>query len=172
MDPMLRNSVRKQKELQAKQRKNAPFQKPLTPQQIQKIKYQSCQKWDFQSYNQFNKLQPTYLLNECLVNDTIQRQNCSYEKAYNRAQNLLNQYRMNPQKFPLTSWTYQNGLTKAQQRQYSDTWYKRTGAACAMGSVQPGYPYSTPMNWPGMAITGSQTTYTDGFLQNVPYETR
>jgi hypothetical protein len=163
MDPILQNSVRKQKELQLKQTKSKTFQKPLTPYQLERAKQRLCQSWYFQSYNNFDKDQKLYLPNVCIQHDVIQSQNCQAQKAYNRTQNLLHQFRVNPQKYPLTSWTYKNGLNKNQQRQYSNMWYRRIGASNACGSVQPGYPYSVNLNWPSSAITGSQVSYTDGF---------
>lgn len=169
MDPILRNSVRKQKELRAKQFRTSPNQKPLTPIQLKRLQYASCQKWNFQNYQNYEQKQTLYLPNECFVNDIIQSQECQQQKAYNRAQNLLHQYRVNPQKFPITSWTSQNGLTKAQQRQYSNYWYRQIGASNACGSVQPGYPYSVNNNWPASAIVGSQVSYTDGFNNTGSY---
>ncbi len=171
MDPIHQNSVRKQKEIKLKQMKTKQFtaNKPLTPYQLKKAKQAACQTWYFQSYNNFEVNDKASLPNQCFMSDIIQQQQCQQQKAYNRAQNLLNLYRMKPQQFPLTSWTYKNGLTKPQQRQYSNLWYRIQGASNACGSVQPGYPYSIYNNWPGSFIPGSQTTYTDGFNQNVPY---
>ena len=166
-DRIQRNSVRKQKELKIQQMK-APS-KPLTPQQLRIAKQKACQTWYFQSYNQLNQTEKVSLPNQCMMADIIGQQQCQQQKAYNRAQDLLHQYRVNPQKYPLTSWTAQNGLTKAQQRQYSNNWYRQIGTSNACGSVQPGYPYSVSLNWPASYIPGSQTTYTDGFNSNVPY---
>jgi hypothetical protein len=143
--------------------------KPLTPQQLRVAKQKACQTWYFQSYNQLNQTEKVSLPNQCMMADIIGQQQCQQQKAYNRAQDLLHQYRVNPQKYPLTSWTYQNGLTKAQQRQYSNNWYRQQGTSCAMGSTMNGTPASINANWPGMYIPGSQTTYTDGFLSNTGY---
>lgn len=166
-DRIQQNSVRKQKELKMQQMK-APS-KPLTPQQLRVAKQKACQTWYFQSYNQLNQTDKTSLPNQCMMADIIGQQQCQQQKAYNRAQNLLYQYRVNPQKYPLTSWSYQNGLTKAQQRIYSNNWYRQIGTSNSGGSVMNGYPYSSNSSWPGMYIPGSQTTYTDGFLSNTGY---
>lgn len=104
-----------------------------------------------------------------MMAEIVGQQQCQQQKAYNRAQNLLYQYRVNPQKYPLTSWTYNMNLTRPQQREFSNYWYQQLGCSNSGGSVQPGYPYSVNANWPAMAIKGSQTTYTDGFISNVPY---
>ncbi len=170
MDPILKNSVRKQKELQLKSQKSYfGNKKQLTPFQLKQAKQKLCQNWYFQSYENFNQNQKTSLPNVCVMNDIVQAQQCQQQKAYNRSQNLLHQYRVNPQNYPLTSWTYKNGLTKQQQRQYSNMWYRQIGTSNACGSVQPGYPYSVINNWPGSYLVGSNVTYTDGFNSNVPY---
>lgn len=159
MDPILMNSVRKQKELKLKQ------QQIKKQQQVNRL----CQKWMFQSYENYFKDKKTFLKNECALSQKCQNQACQSQKDFNRAQNLLHQYRVNPQNYPIISSVQQIGLTKPQQRQYSNYWYRQIGTSNAMGSVQPGYPYSVVPNWPGCNIRGSQTTYTDGFLGNVYY---
>jgi len=166
-DRIQQNSVRKQKELKMQQMKTPS--KPLTPQQLRVAKQKACQTWYFQSYNQLNQTDKVSLPNPCMMAEIVGQQQCQQQKAYNRAQNLLHQYRVNPQNYPLTSWTYKNGLTKAQQREYSNNWYRQQGTSCAMGSTMNGTPASINANWPGMYIPGSQVTYTDGFLSNVPY---
>ncbi len=154
---MYRNSVRKQKELMQIQ------QQKKKQQEANRL----CQKWMFQSYENYFKDKKTFLKNECALSLKCVNQQCQYDRAFNRAQNLLRQYRVNPQNYPIISSTQNINLTKPEQRQYSNYWYRQIGTSNATGSVQPGYPYSVYPNWPGCNIRGSQTTYTDGFLQNV-----
>lgn len=158
MNSIHQSSVRKQKELKQQQ------QQRKKQQEVNRL----CQKWMFQSYENYFKDKKTFLKNQCALDQKCANQQCQYERAFNRAQNLLNQYRIRPQQFPIISSTQNINLTKAEQRQYSNYWYRQIGTSNAMGSVQPGYPYSVVPNWPGCNIRGSQTTYTDGFLQNVP----
>lgn len=156
MSSINKNSVRKQRELLAtnKQKKKQ--------QDVNRL----CQKWNFQSYENYFKDKKTFLKNECAMAQKCQQQACQDQRDYNRAQNLLRQYRVNPQNYPIISSVKQIGLGIKDQRMYSNYWYRQIGTSNAMGSVQPGYPYSVYPNWPGCNIRGSSTTYTDGFLHN------
>ncbi len=153
MDPMKANSVRVQKQLKQNQKQYTRKQDV----------FRLCQKWDFQNYENAYTNKKTYLKNMCAIDQTCQKQQCQYEKAFVRAQNLLTQYRRNPQNYPVLPITYSNSINPYFKRQYSNMWYRRIGTSNGMGSVMNGYPYSSNSSWPAVALTGSNVPYTDGF---------
>lgn len=115
---------------------------------------QNCEKNTFQSYNakNFAKEVDIYLFSEL-----AQRINCMKSSVYrnrllNQQQNLYAMMRRFPEKFPIISTVKQMNLTLAQQRQYSNMWYRQFGTSQAL-------PVND--NFGGFYCVGSEVPYTN-----------
>jgi len=82
--------------------------------------------------------------------------NCSYNKVHrirklNEQQNLYTMMRLHPDKFPIISSVKNMNLTYAQQRAYSNYWWRQYGTSQAL-----------PVNdvWGGFNLVGSDVPYT------------
>jgi hypothetical protein len=107
----------------------------------------------FQNYNNYMQTQQIPLPNICYLNRICQKQACVRQiYQYNSQRNYSNMTR-NPQDYPIISWTQQNGLTPAQQRLYSNMWWRRMGSQMTTGTNLIGFGAT--------AITGSDVPYTN-----------
>ena len=83
--------------------------------------------------------------------------NCSYSKVYrirklNKQQNLYTMMRLYPERFPIISSVKNKNLTLAQQRAYSNLWWKQFGTSQSL-------PVNN--NWGGFYLVGSDVPYTN-----------
>lgn len=119
---------------------------------VNQMKNCSCRK--FQSYGRVTLGDEIKICNPNICAVSLKCRNAEYQ--FNRAvlaqQNLYAEMRLHPEKFPIISAVHGLGLTSAQQRAYSNIYYKRLGASQAM-------PVND--NWGGFALTGSDVPYTD-----------
>ena len=67
-------------------------------------------------------------------------------------QDLYANMRRQPEKYPIISWVKNMNLTPAEQRQYSNLWYRQFGTSQAL-------PVND--NWGGFFIAGSEVHYTN-----------
>ena len=113
-----------------------------------------CSSAKFQSYNRNNFGQVINIStpNTCLVNRELRNQQYKFDKYVLKQQDLYQMMRLYPEKFPLISTTYTNNLTPAQQRIYSNMWYRQFGTSQAM-------PVND--NWGGFYLVGSEVPYTN-----------
>ena len=113
-----------------------------------------CTTYRFQSYNVNNFGQD--VIYKAPISCALQK-NCSMNQyqfnAYvMRQQNLYTLMRRFPWKFPLIPWVSKNGLTPAEQRQYSNLWYRQFGTSQAMPAND---------DWGGFYCPGSEVPYTN-----------
>jgi hypothetical protein len=112
----------------------------------------SCQR--FQSYNRINFGQ---VVNECSPNTCNLQRNCNtnninFQKFVINQQNLYALMRRRPELFPIISSVKNIHLTPAQQRAYSNLWYRQFGTSQALPAND---------NWGGFYLPGTETPYTN-----------
>jgi len=112
----------------------------------------SCAK--FQSYNRitFGDNVKICSPNTCALSLKCRNSEYEFNKYVLGQQNLYAMMRRHPELFPLTTASQNIGLTPAQQRVYSNIYYRRLGTSQAM-------PVND--NWGGFALTGSEVPYTN-----------
>jgi hypothetical protein len=112
----------------------------------------SCQK--FQSYD---RLTLGAVINTCgpitcNVNANCSKQQYNFQKYVLNQQNLYALMRRHPEKFPLIPWVSEMNLTFAQQRSYSNLWYRQFGTSQALPAND---------NWGGFFLPGTETPWTN-----------
>jgi hypothetical protein len=112
-----------------------------------------CKCVTYQNYNNYTINQQICLPNVCRLNRICQQQKCALQTAHYNVQRRYTQMCRNPQNFPIISWTQCNGLTPAQQRLYSNMWWRRYGSQMSTGTNLIGFGAT--------AITGSEVPYTN-----------
>jgi hypothetical protein len=112
----------------------------------------SCQK--FQSYDRltFGEVINTCSPISCNVTATCNKQQYNFQKYVLNQQNLYALMRRHPEKFPLIPWVSEMNLTPAQQRSYSNLWYRQFGTSQAL-------PVND--NWGGFFLPGTETPWTN-----------
>ena len=107
----------------------------------------------FQDYLNRISTQRLALPNVCYLNAVCQSQKCAREVAQYNQQRVYSQMCRHPELFPLISSTYNIGLTEAQQRMYSNMFWRRLGSAMTTGTNLPGFGATS--------ITGSEVPFTN-----------
>lgn len=132
--------------------KNKIFKTPVIYNEL--CQKQKCDKVKVQSYGlpTFGKEINTYPFSQI-----SQRINCMQSSVYrnrllNSQQNLYAEMRRHPEKFPIISWVKQMNLTLAEQRNYSNLWYRQFGTSQAL-------PVND--NFGGFYVVGSEVPYTN-----------
>lgn len=97
-------------------------------------KKQLCTSYKFQSYANLNFGKEVVFP---LENGLTNKLNCSYNNVYrirklNKQQNLYTMMRLHPEKFPIIPSVKKMNLTLAQQRSYSNNWYRQFGTSQAL----------------------------------------
>ena len=97
-------------------------------------KPQICSVFPFQSYANINFGQVVKLP---LESELTSKLHCMYSNVYrirklNKQQNLYTMMRLYPEKFPIISSVKKINLTLAQQRAYSNRWYRQFGTSQAL----------------------------------------
>ena len=112
----------------------------------------SCHK--FQSYNTLTLGKTISLCSpiSCNVQKICSSNQYKFDKYVLNQQNLYALMRRKPEIFPIISWVSEMNLTPAQQRQYSNMWYRQFGTSQAL-------PVND--NWGGFFLPGSEVPYTN-----------
>lgn len=115
---------------------------------------QNCEPVNHQSYGKLNfgKEITIYYFSELANNINCMKSSVYRNRLLNYQQNLYATMRRFPEKFPIISWTQQMNLTPAQQRQYSNNWYRQFGTSQAL-------PVND--NFGGFYVVGSEVPYTN-----------
>ena len=97
-------------------------------------KSQLCTIYNHQSYANINFGNVMKIPKEGALSQKI---NCMYSNVYrirklNKQQNLYTMMRLHPEKFPIISSVKNLNLTLAQQRAYSNRWYRQFGTSQAL----------------------------------------
>ena len=111
-----------------------------------------CKCYTFQDYMNRMSTQRLCLANTCYLNNVCQKQKCAFETAQYNQQRVYSLMCKHPELFPIISATVGVGYSAAQQRQYSNMFWKRLGSSMTTGS-----------NWRGFGATsnpGSEVRYT------------
>jgi hypothetical protein len=135
---MLNNSNRAR--LNKNLKKNIPRNTPITN--------------NFQSYDllTLGNVQKTCSQNKCTNIRTCCRNQYKFQQYVQAQQDLYARMRRFPEQFPLIGFQKIDGLTPAQQRQYSNNWYRQFGTSQAL-------PVND--NWGGFYLVGSEVPYTN-----------
>jgi hypothetical protein len=114
--------------------------------------YFSCHR--FQSYDAATLGQNVKICtpNSCRLQLKCAKSNCQFNNYVYAQQNLYAKMRRQPELFPIISWVNGMNLTPAQQRAYSNMWYRQFGTSQAM-------PVND--NWGGFYVVGSEVPYTN-----------
>ena len=115
---------------------------------------QNCEPVTYQSYGKFNfgKENTFYYFSELANRINCMKSSVYRNRLLNHQQNLYAMMRRFPEKFPIISSVKQINLTLAQQRQYSNMWYRQFGTSQAL-------PVND--NFGGFYLVGSDVPYTN-----------
>ena len=114
-----------------------------------KNKYTSCNK--FQSYEtglNYNLCSPI----SCNVQKICSKNQYKFQQYVLNQQNLYALMRRRPELFPIISSVKEINLTLAQQRAYSNLWYRQFGTSQALPAND---------NWGGFFLPGTETPWTN-----------
>jgi hypothetical protein len=121
------------------------------------INQQNCKKCSchkFQSYNRNNFGKDISLCSiiSCKISQICRNNEYKFNQYVNNQQNLYALMRHKPEIFPIIDSVKKINLTPAQQRQYSNMWYRQFGTSQAL-----------PVNddWGGFYLVGSEVPYTN-----------
>ena len=108
----------------------------------------------FQSYDRLTlgQVQKTCSANTCTNIRTCCRNQYKFQQYVQAQQDLYGLMRRFPERFPLIGFQKIDGLTPAEQRQYSNNWYRQFGTSQAMPAND---------NWGGFYVVGSEVPYTN-----------
>lgn len=110
-----------------------------------------CTVYNFQSY-ETGKVQKYKQPISCVLQKNCSMSQYKFNKYVEGQQNLYALMRRFPERFPLISSTQNINLTPAEQRIYSNMWYRQFGTSQAM-------PVND--NWGGFYVVGSEVPYTN-----------
>lgn len=118
---------------------------------INKLK---CSSHKFQSYNAATFGQDLTLKSpiSCNVTSICNKNQYKFSQYVLAQQDLYANMRRYPEKYPIISWVKNMNLTHAQQREYSNNWYRQFGTSQAL-------PVND--NWGGFYLAGSEVPYTN-----------
>jgi hypothetical protein len=118
---------------------------------VQELKC-SCKK--FQSYNAATMGEDISICTpiSCNITKICNNNNYKYQKYVLQQQNLYALMRRRPEIFPIISSVKNIGLTPAQQKAYSNLWYRQFGTSQAL-------PVND--NFGGFYLVGSEVPYTN-----------
>ena len=88
----------------------------------------------------------------CNVASICNKQQYNFQKYVLNQQDLYALMRRYPEKFPLIPWVSEMNLTPAQQRSYSNLWYRQFGTSQALPAND---------NWGGFFLPGTETPWTN-----------
>ena len=118
------------------------------------IHQKQCSSHKFQSYNRatFGKDITLKYPITCSIQTICNKNQYKFLQYVQGQQDLYANMRRQPEKYPIISWVKNMNLTPAEQRQYSNLWYRQFGTS-----------NSLPVNdvWSGTFIPGSETPYTN-----------
>jgi hypothetical protein len=120
----------------------------------QKEKQLYCTKQKFQSYDlaTFGKVLQYKGPISCKLQNNCNLNEINFKKYVLKQQNTYALMRRFPERFPIISSVKDINLTSAQQRAYSNLWYRQFGTSQSM-------PVND--NWGGFYLVGSEVPYTN-----------
>jgi len=118
----------------------------------QNCKKCSCHK--FQTYSRIRFAEEISICTpiSCKISQICRNNQYKFDKYVNNQQNLYTLMRHKPESFPIIDSVKKINLTPAQQRQYSNMWYRQFGTSQAL-------PVND--NWGGFYLVGSDVPYTN-----------
>lgn len=146
------NNIIKKTLLYAVDSNNSIYKIPIIYNEL--CKEQLCNLIKYQTYNKKILGKEIELP---LMSNLSNQINCSYSKVFrirklNKQQNLYTMMRLYPEKFPIISSVKNKNLNLAQQRAYSNLWWKQFGTSQSL-------PVNN--NWGGFYLVGSDVPYTN-----------
>jgi hypothetical protein len=119
-----------------------------------RCKNKVCTTYQFQSYDplNFGKVVSVKAPISCVLQKNCSINQYKFQQYVMNQQNTYALMRRFPERFPIIPWVQQMGLTKGQQRAYSNNWYRQFGTSNAM-------PVND--NWGGFYVVGSEVPYTN-----------
>ena len=120
----------------------------------QKEKQLYCTKQKFQSYDAptFGQVVSIKGPISCKLQNNCNLNQINFQKYVINQQNTYAMMRRYPERFPVISWVKNMNLTPAQQRDYSNLWYRQFGTSQALPAND---------NWGGFYLVGSEVPYTN-----------
>jgi hypothetical protein len=117
-------------------------------------KKQKCDSYTFQSYDTetLGLEQKNYYLSEISKRVNCMKSSVFRNRKLDTQQTLYASMRRNPEKYPIISWVKNMNLTLAEQRNYSNLWYRQFGTS-------QGLPVND--NFGGFYCVGSDVPYTN-----------
>lgn len=118
------------------------------------VNMQNCSCHKFQSYNRFNYAKDISICSPitCKISQICRNNEYKFNKYVYNQQNLYALMRHKPEIFPIINSVKEINLTPAQQRSYSNMWYRQFGTSQAL-------PVND--NWGGFYLVGSEVPYTN-----------
>lgn len=113
-----------------------------------------CITGKFQSYDGpfFGRMVPLKSPITCAVQQICNNNQYKFQQYVLAQQNLYAIMRRFPERFPLIPWVSEMNLTPAQQRAYSNNWYRQFGTSQALPAND---------DWGGFYLPGSEVPFTD-----------